>query len=228
KKENTKYYDYDKYRYLKRKLVRVKNWKTNFNNLTNLGVYFTHQIEKIKSVLSLSDKELSLECKYKPNSNTCTPLSNNVAFRYHDIIKHYHTFINTLKHKNLDQAAYIIYEITELGAILSHTSETIVMFNYPRIQEFLKRYNKYKPIFIKLKDIYSKAKHDYNLTLNILTHNYTDNNFCKFMLKFVETHKLVTHVYFNMDNLRFKCIDSGSSIPESINPYCTKLTSTIL
>ncbi|WP_028328200.1 hypothetical protein [Borrelia coriaceae] len=214
---------FDKYEYEKRKLVRVKNWKTNFKNLKNLGTYFTDEIENIKSK---SDKELRHGFQFAFSISLCVGHDKNddiVPKEYKSLFEKSYKFIQTLKKQNPEQAAYLIHEIYELDKMFTFTKEIIDMFNYAETQEFIKRYNKYKHIFIKLKDIYSKAKQEYFNAFNILNYNDINDNFCKFMLKFVEIHKLASHVYFNMEYL-LHC--AGNRKPESINPYCTKLTST--
>ncbi|UPA17454.1 hypothetical protein bcCo53_001658 (plasmid) [Borrelia coriaceae] len=214
--------EYDKYHKFnekKRKLVRVKNWQTNFNNLKKLGVHFTHEIDNIKYALELSDQELSLSCKYKPNTNICSPLPENRTFEpYKYILEKFHSFTNPIKHKNPDQTAYLIYEIYDLETIFGITQETIYGFNENK-PELATTYNlAYKKTFETLKNIYYKAQHDLDLATNILKQNYTDNNFNTFMLKFIEIHKLATHAYFNIYNLLYKCIHSQST--EEKNKYC--------
>ncbi|AHH11959.1 hypothetical protein bcCo53_001368 (plasmid) [Borrelia coriaceae] len=211
KKEHNKYIEKE------RKLVRVKDWKTNFNNLTNLSPSFTNEIEKIKSLFNLSEKDFSISCT--PDDIICHPLSRNHIFRRHqDTMKEYFSFLNTLKRKNPDQAAYLIYEIYTLGTTFDHTRETIYGFNYEKPQNAIKQNPEYKKTFESLKNIYYKAQHDLDLATNILKQKYTDNNFDTFMLKFIEIHKLATHAYFNIYNLLYKCIHSQST--EEKNKYC--------
>ncbi|UPA17452.1 hypothetical protein bcCo53_001656 (plasmid) [Borrelia coriaceae] len=207
----------DQYTEATRNLIRVKDWKTNFNNLNKLGPYFMKEIENIKSLFNLSEKDFSIFCT--PYDTICPPLSLNDIFRRHQYtMKEYFSFLNTLKRKNPDQAAYLISEIYELRIIFGITQETIYGFNYEKPQNAIKHNPEYKKTFESLKNIYYKAQHDLDLATNILKQNYTDNNFDTFMLKFIEIHKLATHAYFNIYNLLYKCIHSQST--EEKNKYC--------
>ncbi len=207
----------DQYTEATRNLIRVKDWKTNFNNLNKLGPYFMKEIESIKSLFNLSEKDFSIFCT--PYDTICPPLSTNHTFIKHQYtIKEYYSFINTLKHKNPNQAAYLIYEIYDLETIFGITQETIYSFNENKPELAITYNPTYKKTFETLKNIHYKAQNDFDLATNILKQNYTDNNFDTFMLKFIEIHKLATHAYFNLHNLLYKCIYSRST--EEKNKYC--------
>ncbi|AHH11952.1 hypothetical protein BCO_0018410, partial (plasmid) [Borrelia coriaceae ATCC 43381] len=152
----------DQYTEATRNLIRVKDWKTNFNNLNKLGPYFMKEIENIKSLFNLSEKDFSIFCT--PYDTICPPLSLNDIFRRHQYtMKEYFSFLNTLKRKNPDQAAYLISEIYELRIIFGITQETIYGFNYEKPQNAIKHNPEYKKTFESLKNIYYKAQHDLDL-----------------------------------------------------------------
>ncbi|AHH11725.1 hypothetical protein bcCo53_001447 (plasmid) [Borrelia coriaceae] len=220
--EEEKLKQYDKYAYEKRKLTRVKDWKTNFKNLKSLSPFFTDEIENIKSY---SDKELKHDFQFAFSFGLNSSTSDDIVPKeYKSLFEKSYTFINTLKHKNPNQAAYLIHEIYELDEMLTSTKRTLDIFKYVTYRQKSMKHNKYEHIFIKLKDIYSKATQEYFETFNILDHNDINNNFCKFMTKFTEIHNLASHVYFNMENL-FKCTDTNTRTNNKT--YCNKLTPTI-
>ncbi|AHH11958.1 hypothetical protein bcCo53_001369 (plasmid) [Borrelia coriaceae] len=195
------YYDHDKYGYFTRKLIRVKDWKTNFNNLKNLGPFFMKDIENIKSK---PDKELSRGFEGAFSTSLRWPMSKDtdiVPKEHKPLFEKSYKFIKALKHKNPDQAAYILYEIGDLNAMFTNTHEDIRIFRYLIKHKKLKDNYQYEHVHKKLKDIYYKIRQEYLSTINILEHNDIDNNFNKFMLKFPELHKLVTHLYFNITKL---------------------------
>ncbi|AHH11908.1 hypothetical protein bcCo53_001317 (plasmid) [Borrelia coriaceae] len=195
------YYKQDKYRYFKRKLIRVKDWKTNFNNLKNLGPYFTEAIENIKST---PDKTLSRNFQGAFSTSLCGTMSEDIDIvpkEHKPLFEKSYKFIKTLKHKNPDQAAYILYEIGDLDEMFTNTHEEIGTFYYIMKDTTLKDNNQYEHAYKKLNNIYNKIRQEYLSTINILEHNDIENNFDKFMLKFSELHKLVTHIYFNIRKL---------------------------
>ncbi|UPA19117.1 hypothetical protein [Borrelia puertoricensis] len=193
---------YDIYDDAKKKLVRVKDWKTNVNNLKNIGPYFTKFTERIKS---LTDKKLAYEIQDVFTTSLCKPISEdeNVVPKEHiPLFEKYYKFIKALKHKNLDQAAYILYEIYDLNKMFTNIDESIKTTHYLLITYIkVKDKNQHKAVYKKLENIYDKLRQKYFSILNILDHNDIDNNFEKFMLKFIEFHKLVAHMDSNITNL---------------------------
>ncbi|AHH12009.1 hypothetical protein bcCo53_001345 (plasmid) [Borrelia coriaceae] len=195
------YYKRDKYSYFKRKLIRVKDWKTNFNNLKNIGKYFTESIENIKST---PDKELAYYFQHHFTTSLCSPMEKDadvVPKEHKPLFEKSYKFIKALKNQNPDQAAYLIYEIGDLNSMFTNTHEEIGTFYYIMKDTTLKDNNQYEHAYKKLNNIYNKIRQEYLSTINILEHNDIDNNFDKFMLKFSELHKLVTHIYFNIRKL---------------------------
>ncbi|AHH13111.1 hypothetical protein BHO_0018400 (plasmid) [Borrelia hermsii YBT] len=109
------------YRYInsKIKLLRVKEWKDNFNNLNNLGIYFLQEINRIKS---LSKEDLASYFQAAFTTNICGPPSGDILPKKHkSLFDKSYKFINALKNKNADQTAYLIYDMIDLANIFAET-----------------------------------------------------------------------------------------------------------
>ncbi|AMR76025.1 hypothetical protein [Borrelia hermsii] len=118
------------YRYInsKIKLLRVKEWKDNFNNLNNLGIYFLQKINRIKS---LSKEDLASYFQTAFTTNICAPPSGDILPKKHkSLFDKSYKFINTLKNKNADQTAYLIYDMIGLTNIFAETKEVVDTLNY--------------------------------------------------------------------------------------------------
>ncbi|AHH04331.1 hypothetical protein BHY_1380 (plasmid) [Borrelia nietonii YOR] len=184
---------YEKYRNSKIKLLRVKEWKDNFNNLNNLGIYFLQEINHIKS---LSKEDLASYFQAAFTTNICGPPSGDILPKKHkSLFDKSYKFINTLKNKNADQTAYLIYDMIGLTNIFAETKEVIDTLNYQAKREAKKHCHEYKNTLKKFTDLYKETEKEYFLAIDILDHNDIENSFCKFMIKFTKIYNSASHIH---------------------------------
>ncbi|WP_155806425.1 hypothetical protein [Borrelia coriaceae] len=183
KKQKDIYHKYVNPEYTKKET----KWQENFKYLQKYS-YFLEEINLIKS---LSKDELKSYMRKTFVKDNIYPLKPSLE---EDLFKNLYPFIDALRDKNPDQAAYLVHEMVEISSLFPETQnftqdlEEQLSNNtfYNHLKEKEEIHNKYKNMVEQFIKSHDSIKKDYLKAIKALEPNNIDENFSKFMNKFIK------------------------------------------